>query len=73
MLNPRFKSLCLVSSFVGCEEGVNIVEEYDKLSLYLMLLDCYHYLHPMAKSVIKCANQTRNVNFNLTIFNKLPT
>ncbi len=30
MLDPRFKSLCLISSFIGSEKGVNIVEEYDK-------------------------------------------
>jgi len=30
MLDPRFKSLCLVSSFIGREKGVNIVEEYDR-------------------------------------------
>jgi hypothetical protein len=49
MLDPRFKSFCLVSYFIGCEEGVNIVEEYDKQSLYIMPSKCYHYLHPMAK------------------------
>jgi hypothetical protein len=30
MLDPRFKSLHLIFSFIGCEEGVNIVEEYDR-------------------------------------------
>jgi hypothetical protein len=30
MLDPRFKSFRLVSSFLGREEGVNIVDEYDK-------------------------------------------
>jgi hypothetical protein len=30
MLNPRFKSSFLVFFFIGCEEGVNIVEEYDR-------------------------------------------
>jgi hypothetical protein len=73
MLDPRLKSFCLVSSFVGREEGVSIVEEYNKLSLHLILLKCYHYLHLMTKSVVKCANQTTNVNFNLDIFNKLQT
>jgi hypothetical protein len=33
MLNPQFKSLCLVSSFVGCEKGIFIVEKYDQKSL----------------------------------------
>ncbi len=37
-LNPRFKKLYLVSSFVGQEEGVNIVDEYDnkKNSSYVL-------------------------------------
>jgi hypothetical protein len=51
MLNPifrRFEKLCLVYSFIGFEKGVNIVEEYDRQSLYPMLLKCYHYLHPLA-------------------------
>ncbi len=30
MLNPRFKSLCMISSFVGREQGVAFVKEYDK-------------------------------------------
>ncbi len=51
MLNPifkRLKNLCLVYSFIGFEKGMNIVEEYDRQSLYPMVLKCYHYLHPMA-------------------------
>jgi len=28
ILDPKVKSLCLVSLFIGREEGVNIVEEY---------------------------------------------
>jgi hypothetical protein len=38
MLNPRFKSLHLIFSFIGYEEGLIIVKEYDKKSLYTMLL-----------------------------------
>jgi hypothetical protein len=30
MLDPRFKNLHLVSSFIGLEQGKAIVEEYDK-------------------------------------------
>jgi hypothetical protein len=33
MLNPQFKSLCLVSSFVGREKNIFIVEKYDQKSL----------------------------------------
>jgi len=47
MLDPRFKSLHLVSFLVGQEEGVSIVDAYDRRILYLMFLKCYHCLHPM--------------------------
>ncbi len=50
MLNPRFKNFSLVSSFIGREQGVTIVEEYDSKSLYPILLECYHHLHPLTKS-----------------------
>ncbi len=44
MLDPKFKNFHLVSSFVGQEEDVNIVDEYDRRTLYPMLLKCYHHL-----------------------------
>jgi hypothetical protein len=31
MLDPRFKTLHLVSSLIGCEQGKKIVEEYDRI------------------------------------------
>ncbi len=43
MLNPKYKSLHIVSSFVRKEQGVVLVEEYDKKSLYLMLVKCHEY------------------------------
>jgi hypothetical protein len=51
MLDPRFKSFHLVSSFVSQEEGISIVNEYDKRTLYLMFLKWYHHLHPMIESI----------------------
>lgn len=45
MLQLKFKSFYLVSSFVSHEECVTIVEEYDKKYLYFMFLKCYHHLH----------------------------
>jgi hypothetical protein len=38
MLDPRFKTFCLVSSFIGHEQGKAIVEDYDKQFLFPMLL-----------------------------------
>jgi hypothetical protein len=46
MLDHKFKNLHLVSSFIGLEQGKANVEEYDKKTLYPMLLKCYHHLHP---------------------------
>jgi hypothetical protein len=47
MLDLRFKNLHLVFSFVVRKERVNIVDEYDKRTLYPMFLKCYHHLHPL--------------------------
>jgi hypothetical protein len=49
MLDPRFKSLKLVSSLISQKQVVSIVEEYDQWSLFPMLLRCYHILHLMAE------------------------
>jgi hypothetical protein len=57
MLHPRFNSLCIVSSFAGREQGVTIVEEYHRKSLYLMLVKCHEYLHPLVESNKHFANQ----------------
>ncbi len=38
MLDPKFQNLCLVFSFIGHEERLNIVKNiYNRQSLYLML------------------------------------
>ncbi len=50
MLDPRFKTLRLMSSFIGLEQSKAIVEEYDKKYLFLMLLKCYYHLHPLVES-----------------------
>jgi hypothetical protein len=43
MLNPRFKSICIISSFVGREQGVIVILEYEMKSLYPMLINtCIH-------------------------------
>jgi hypothetical protein len=53
--------------FVGQKEGVSIVDEYDRRTLYPMLLKCYHHLHPMIKFV-GCVDQTYGEDFSLDIF-----
>ncbi len=49
MLNLRFKILYIISSFVGREQGVAIVKEYDRKSLYPMLVICHEHLHPLVR------------------------
>jgi hypothetical protein len=66
MLDPIFKSIRLVSSFIGHEEGVSIVSEYDRRTLYFTLLKCYHHLHPMTEFV-ECLNQASDEDFSLDI------
>jgi hypothetical protein len=38
-----------VSSFIGCEQSVVIIEEYDKKSLFPTVFKCHHHLHSLAK------------------------
>jgi hypothetical protein len=56
MLDPRYKSLCIVSSFVGKEQGVAPIEEYDRKSLCPMFVKCHEYLHPLVRSKTNFAN-----------------
>jgi hypothetical protein len=51
---------------------VNIVEEYDKRTLYPMLLKCYHCLHPIVKYEVGHACQTTNANCDMDIFEQIP-
>jgi hypothetical protein len=57
MLDPKFKSLCIGSSFVGKEQGVALVEKYDKKSLYPMFVKCHEHLHLFVRFDKNCANQ----------------
>jgi hypothetical protein len=68
MLHPRFKIFHLVFSFIGREQGVTIVEEYDSKSLYRMLLECYHHLHPSIESKSVLINISVDENCSLDTF-----
>jgi hypothetical protein len=56
MLDPRFMSLHIISSFVGRKQGV-LVEEYDRKTLYSMLMKCHEHLHPLVRLNRNCVNQ----------------
>jgi hypothetical protein len=49
MLDPRLKTLCLVSLFIGLEQGKTSVEKYDNLKKILILMKCYYHLHPLVE------------------------
>ncbi len=49
MLDSKLKSLKLICSFIGHKHGVAIVKEYDRKSLFPMLLKFYQHLHPLFK------------------------
>jgi len=66
VLDPRFKNLRLISSLIGQEQGISIVQKYDMRSLFPMLLKCHQHLHPVVKS--KIAKQNIDVDINLDIF-----
>jgi hypothetical protein len=57
-----------MSSFIGHEQRVAIVEEYDERFLYPMVLKCYHQLHLMIKFKSEFANQTMDAGCSLDIF-----
>jgi hypothetical protein len=49
MLDHCYKSFHIISPIVGREQGVALVEEYDRKSLYPMLVKCHEDLHPLVK------------------------
>jgi hypothetical protein len=69
MLDPRFKSLHIISSFVGKEQGVALVEEYDRKTLHPMLVKCRDHMHPLVRLNRNCTNQDIfEQDYNLGIF-----
>ncbi len=67
MLDPRFKSLKLISFLIGWQQAISIVEKYDQWSLFPMLLRCYHIFHPMVEFG-HVANMQTNEESSLDIF-----
>jgi hypothetical protein len=51
MLNPTFKGFHLVSFYVGREQRMFIVEEYDVKALYPMVLKCYQIYYILWEKV----------------------
>jgi len=68
MLDPRFKTLHLVSSFIGCEQGKAIVEEYDNFFKFPMFLKCSYHLHPLVEFARDVVDQRVEEDMSLDIF-----
>ncbi len=68
MLDPRFKTFCLVSSLIDREQGKTIVEKYDTKSLFLMIFKCYYHLHPLVEYGKVVVNQKVEKDRSLDIF-----
>jgi hypothetical protein len=72
MLNPKFKSLHIISSFVGREQGVPLVEENERKSVCPMLVKCHEHLHPLVRLDRNYANQDIfEQDYNLDIFEQI--
>ncbi len=67
LIDLRLKNFHLMSSYIGCE-GVVIVEEYDKKSLYPMFTKCHNHLHHVLEYEVGCVDLVIENNYNLDIF-----
>jgi hypothetical protein len=78
MLDSRFKNLHLVSFFIGRDQGVVIVEQFDTMSLHPMFMKCYYHLHPSIEFdndfVDQRVDDYNNLdNFQMALNNTKPT
>jgi hypothetical protein len=68
MLDHELKTLRLLSSFTGREQGKVIVEECDQKNVFPMLLKCYYHLYPLVESERGVVDQKADENMSLDIF-----
>jgi hypothetical protein len=68
LLDPRFFKFHLMSPLIGHEQGKAIVEEYDKKSLFPMLLKCYYHLHLLVESGRGFVDEKVEEDITLDIF-----
>jgi len=52
MLDPCFKSLSVVESFVGCGNAICLAIEYDMKEVILLLMTIFHRLNPIVEVII---------------------
>jgi hypothetical protein len=68
MLDPWVKNLPLVFSFIGCEQNISTIKEYDWKSLQPMLLKCYYHLHHVEDCDVEFRERRSYEDNNLDIF-----
>jgi hypothetical protein len=71
MIDPRFKSFSLLILCYISHEDVAIVEEYDKISLYPMLLKCHNHLYHVLIYKVDCAYSMVEKYCNLDTFEQI--
>jgi hypothetical protein len=54
--------------FVGHEQDISIVEDYDRRSLHPMLLKCYHHLRLVVDCENRSIDQIIDEDYNLDNF-----
>jgi hypothetical protein len=66
MLDPWYKNLHLIFSFIGKEDGIHVINGYDYKILCLKLLKCYEQLHcvldvPCDTQVVQQKNKCQQI------------
>jgi hypothetical protein len=67
MLDPRYKNLIIVSTFVGKELRIVIAKAYDKKTFFPLVWKTHQFLHPLA-TFEYVVERTSDENSNLDIF-----
>jgi hypothetical protein len=62
MLDPKYNSFCIISSSIRKEQGVVLVEEYDRKSLCPMLVKCDEHLHHLMRLETNSDNHKKNLS-----------
>ncbi len=65
MFDLGSKKFCRMFSFIGCEQGVTIVKEYDRKSLFFMFLKCHHHVHLVVEFKSDFGNQGNDEDSSL--------
>ncbi len=69
-----FKTFCLVSSFIGHEQGKAIVKKYDNIVLFSLLFNCHYHLHSLLESKRNIVDQgAKKDKFEMTTNTSEPT